>query len=117
MKKFAKVALAAVMLAGATAVASSPAEARVVVGFGVGGPGYYGYGGPAYGPSYTCDPYSRWYDPYRCDAYAPGYYGGYYGPGYYPWYHGYWRGGYYRSGYYGHGYYGHGGYGNGGHHH
>jgi hypothetical protein len=75
MKKFAKVALGALMVAGAaTAVASSPAQARVVVGFGV-GPGY-GYG-PAYYPRYSCDPYSRWYSPYRCG------YGGYYGPAYY----------------------------------
>ena len=86
MKRFAKVALGALMLPGAaTAVASSPADARVVVGFGVGGPGYYGgYYGPAYRPAYSCDPYSRWYDPYRCDYYAPSYYapyyGGYYGP-------------------------------------
>ena len=48
MKKFAKVALAAVMLAGAaTAVASAPAEARVFVGVGIGAPGYYG--DPYYG--------------------------------------------------------------------
>src|SRR5262249_25310652 len=85
MKKFAKVALSALLLAGAaTAVASSPADARVVVGFGA-GPGYYGYG-PAYYPRYSCDPYSRWYSPYRCGygGYG-GYYGGpaYYGPAYY----------------------------------
>lgn len=84
MKTFAKVALSALVLAGAaTAVASSPADARVVVGFGV-GPGYYGYG-PAYYPRYSCDPYSRWYNPYRCGGYYDGYYGGpaYYGPAYY----------------------------------
>jgi hypothetical protein len=113
MKKFAKVALSALLLAGAaTAVASSPADARVVVGFGV-GPGYYGYG-PAYYPGYSCDPYSRWYSPYRCGGYyGPAYYGGYYGPSYYGpsigfsfggggWGHGGWHGG-------------HGGWG-GGHH-
>ena len=80
MKKFAKVALGALIAAGAaTAVASTPAEARVVVGLGFGGPAYY----PAPGYYYSCDPYSRWYDPYRCDDYPPSYYyGGYYGPGY-----------------------------------
>jgi hypothetical protein len=78
MKKFAKVALGALLMAGAaTAVASSPAEARVVVGLGFGGPAYY----PAPGYYYSCNPYSRFYDPYRCDYYPPSYYyGGYYGP-------------------------------------
>lgn len=78
MKKFAKVALGALLMAGAaTAVASSPAEAGVVVGLGFGGPAYYPP--PGY---YTCNPYSRWYDPYRCGySYPPSYYyGGYYGP-------------------------------------
>ena len=101
MKKFAKVALGGLILAGAaTAVASSPADARVVVGFGV-GPGYYG---PAYYPRISCDPYSRWYDPYRCGYYGPAYYRGYYGPSYYGpsigfsfggggWGHGGWHGG------------------------
>jgi hypothetical protein len=70
MKKITKVALGALAIAGAaTFAAATPAAARVVVGFGV-GPGYYGP--PAY--SYSCDPYSRWYDPYRCGYYAPGYY-------------------------------------------
>ncbi len=80
MKKFAKLALSALFVAGAaTAMASSPADARVVVGLGFGGPAYY----PAPGYSYFCDPYSRWYDPYRCDYYPPAYYGGgYYGSGY-----------------------------------
>jgi hypothetical protein len=42
------------------------------VSFGIGiGPGYYGggfgYGGGFYGaPAYSCDTYSRFYDPYRC---------------------------------------------------
>jgi len=81
MKTFAKVALGALLLAGAaTAVASSPADARVVVGLGFGGPAYYG---PAYYPRYSCDPYSRRYSPYRCGYYGPAYYGGYYGPSYY----------------------------------
>ena len=46
MRKFAKVALGALMMAGAatatTAAMTSPAEARVSVGIGLGFPGYYG---------------------------------------------------------------------------
>jgi hypothetical protein len=72
MKKFAKITLGALVIAGATLAATAAADARVSVGIGP----------PAY--SYSCDPYSRWYDPYRC-GYAPGYYGpayyGYGGPG------------------------------------
>ena len=75
MKKFAKFALGAVMLAGAaTVVAATPADARVSVGIGIGVPGYY-YG-PSYYPRYNCDPYSRFYDPYYCGGYARPYYGG-----------------------------------------
>ena len=76
MKKIAKIALSAMMVAGVatatTVAATAPAEARVVVGIGLGGygPGYGGYYGPGY-----CDPY------YGCPGYAPAYYGGYYGPG------------------------------------
>lgn len=80
MKNFSKFALGAAMLAGATAiVAASPAEARVTVGIGIGVPGYYG---PAYVPRYSCDPYSRFYDPYYCGRfYGPGYYApSYYAP-------------------------------------
>lgn len=102
MKKFAKVALGALLMAGAaTAVASSPAEARVVVGLGFGGPAYY----PAPGYYYSCNPYSRFYDPYRCDYYPPSYYyGGYYGPsvvfGFGGGHGGYWRGDHdFRGGY------------------
>jgi hypothetical protein len=79
MKKVAKI-LGVVLLAGAATVAvAAPADARVSVGIGLGG-GYYGP--PA--PAYSCDPYSRFYDPYYCGAgypaygYGPGYYG--YGP-------------------------------------
>jgi hypothetical protein len=76
MKKSAIFALAATMLAGAVTLAAAPASAAVSVGVGIGAPAYY----PAY--SYSCDPYSRWYDPYRCGYYAPyPYYG--YGPYYY----------------------------------
>ena len=54
MKTFAKMALGAVMVAGAaiatTAAISTPAEARVSIGIGIGGPGFYGgyYGRPYY---------------------------------------------------------------------
>jgi hypothetical protein len=70
MRKFAKTAIAALLLTGAaTALTTAPAQARVSIGIGIGpayGPGYYG---PAYyGPPRYCDPYSRFYDPYRCDA-------------------------------------------------
>ena len=79
MNKFAKITFGALVVAGATLAATVAADAQVSVGIGLGGygPGYYGR--PAY--SYSCDPYSRWYDPYRC-GYAPGYYGpAYYGYG------------------------------------
>ena len=98
MRKFAKIALGALMVAGAatatTAAMTSPAEARGGVSFSFGvGPGYYGgYYGPAYYPAY------------------PAYYDDYYYGRPYPYYYGrpYWRG--YR-GYYGHrGWYGHRGY-------
>ena len=66
--------VAALLLGGSTLVASEPAQARVSVGIGIGipGPGYYGPGygyGRGYGRGDVyCDRYSRWYDPYRCDA-------------------------------------------------
>jgi hypothetical protein len=78
MKTFTKILGAAILAGGAMLAVSQPASAAVSVGIGLGG-GYYGP--PAY--SYSCDPYSRFYDPYRCGGY--GYYGGpaYYGPSYY----------------------------------
>jgi hypothetical protein len=112
MKTLAKIALAASVLAGAAVATTTAADARVFVGVGV-GPGYYG--GPAYYPRYSCDPYSRWYDPYRCRRY---YYDDYYdyGPDYYgPAYYGPAIGfGFGFGG--GHGHWGHGGHW-GGHHH
>jgi hypothetical protein len=72
MKFLTKAAIGAVMLAGASALTAAPAEARVTVGFEFGGPGY---AVPAY-----CDPYSRYYDPYRCDDYGDDYYDYYNGP-------------------------------------
>jgi hypothetical protein len=65
MNTITKIALGALMLAGTAALAAAPADARVAIGIGIGGPGYYGgYGG--YDPGAYCDYYSRWYDPYRC---------------------------------------------------
>ena len=79
MKHFAKIALTAMLLAGtAAAVTATPAEARVSIGIGIGGGGYYGgpyYGPGYYGPAPYCDRYSRFYDPYRCNA---AYYDDYY---------------------------------------
>src|ERR1700743_358423 len=99
MKKFAKVALGALMVAGAatatTAAKTRPAEARVSAGIGLGSPGYVGPAYPAYsgyGPAYY-DPY---YGPY------PYYYGGPYWHGYYGrgWGGG-WHGGGFRGGFHG----------------
>ena len=60
MKRFAKIALGALILAGAATAAAAPASARVVVGLGL----------PVAAPV-SCDPYSRFYDPYYCrPAYA-----------------------------------------------
>ena len=91
MTRFGKIALGALMLGGAVAATTVPADARVVVGVGIGVPvgGYYGgYGYPYYGYPY----YGGYY------GYAPvGYYGGYYGPR--VWWHGRWV---YRHPYYRH---------------
>ena len=81
MKKFAKLALGALALGAATFAAAAPAAAQVSFGIGV-GPAYGGYyAPPAY--SYSCDPYSRFYDSYRCGYYEPSYYAPrYYAPSY-----------------------------------
>ena len=72
MRQLRNVALGAAALLAIAAV-GAPAQARVSIGIGLGGyPGDYGPPGRA-----VCDPYSRWYDPYRCDAYYADYY---YGP-------------------------------------
>jgi hypothetical protein len=96
MKTFAKFALGALMVAGAatatTAATTSPAEARVTVGFDIGGPGYYG---GYYGPPRGYYGYPAYYDPYYYPP--PRYYGrpywrpyrGYYG--YRGWHRGYGR--------------------------
>jgi|SRR5581483_5377249 len=77
MKKFAKIALGALIVAGAaTAMTAAPAEARVVVGFGV-GPTYYAPPPPP--PAYPYSSYDCYYYGYcGYPAYAP-----YYGPSYY----------------------------------
>src|SRR5690348_4554537 len=87
-----KAALGLAMLAGATALTTAPADARVTVGIGIGVPGYYG----GYAPPAVCDPYSRWYDPYRCDGYDD--YDYYNGPVFID---GIWLNGGYRSRWYG----------------
>jgi len=83
MKRFGKIALGAVMLAGAAMAWATPASAAVGIGLGI-GPAYYAP------PGAVCDPYSRFYDPYYCNGYYD-----YYGPsvaigGYWG---GYWHGG------------------------
>ena len=66
MKRFAKLALGAVLMAGAATAIASPASARVFVGIGA----------PAvYGAAPACDPYSPYYNPYYC-GYGPTYVGG-----------------------------------------
>jgi hypothetical protein len=95
MKRFAKIALGAVMLAGAATALASPASARVFVGLG--GPAY----GPAYGAAPVCDPYSPAYNPYYC---GPGYaapvigFDGVFGGG--------WHGGFHGGGFHGGGFHG-----------
>jgi hypothetical protein len=65
MKRFTKIALGAVMLAGAAAAIASPASARVFVGMGA----------PlVYNTAPVCDPYSAYYNPYYC-GYGPAYVG------------------------------------------
>jgi hypothetical protein len=79
MKRFGKIALAALMLGGTVAATTAPASARVAVGIGigVGVPAYgYGYGYPYYGYPYYGYPY----------GYPVAY--GYYGPR--VWWHGRW---------------------------
>ncbi len=87
MKRFGKIAIGALMLAGsavgATVATTAPADAHVSVGIGIGVPG------PVYGGNPCYDARYRYYH--------PGYFGGpaYYGPNYY---------GHYDSGFYGPGY-------------
>src|SRR5215469_6076537 len=66
MKRLAKVALGAVLMASAAAAIAQPASARVFVGVGA--------APMAYGAAPVCDRYSPYYDPYYC-GYGPGYVG------------------------------------------
>jgi hypothetical protein len=95
MKRFGKLALGALMMAGTAAgamvVTTAPASAaHVSIGIGVPLPGYYAprpyYNNPCDSPRY------RYYHQGYCYGYGPAYYGsdyygyydqGYYGPGYY----------------------------------
>lgn len=113
MKRFGKVALSVLMMAGATAYFAAPAAAEVGIGFS------FGYDGPGYAPfSDPCD-YYDYYDepppwglpPDYCDYpvyFEPVYYDGYWyrGPIYYRWYGGerlFWlNGGWHRDGWRGH---------------
>lgn len=119
-----KYAIAVIGLIAAFAL-FTPTQANAQVSFGISV-------GTPYGYSYSCDPYSPYYDAYACgNYYAPGYvyapsYGyGYYGGGYGRyWNHDHWayrgayghgyRGNYGHSGYYNRGSYGHGNYGHSG---
>jgi hypothetical protein len=91
MKKFIAGAIAAAGIAGgATLATTTPAEARVAIGIGIGVPGYY-YG-PGYYPPGPCGSYDYYYSGY-CGY--PTYTGGVflggrwvYGPHYYRWWHG-----------------------------
>jgi hypothetical protein len=102
MKRFAKIALGAVMLAGAATAIASPASAGV----------YVGVGAPvAYGAAPACDPYSPYYSPYYC-GYGPAYVGGpVIGFGFGGGWHG---GGFHGGGFHGGGFHG-GGFHGGGH--
>jgi hypothetical protein len=99
MKRFTKVALATLLLAGATTAVAAPASARVFVGIGA---------PVAYAPGPICNPYNPYYNPYYC-GYGPGYVGGV-GFGFGGW-HG---GGFHDGGFHGGGFHG-GGFHGGGH--
>jgi hypothetical protein len=101
MKRFTRIALGALMLAGAGTLAAAPASARVVVGIGA---------PVAYAPGLVCNPYSPYYNPYYC-GYGPAYVGGpVIGFGFGGWHGGY-HGGEHGGGFHGGG---HGGF-HGGH--
>jgi hypothetical protein len=98
MKRFAKIALGAVLMAGAATAIASPASARVFVG--VGAP-------LAYSAAPACDPYSPYYNPYYC-GYGPAYVRGpVIGFGFGGWHDGF-HGGDFRGGFHGGGFHGEG---------
>jgi len=94
MRRFGKMALAALMVAGAGAALSTPAAARTDIGisFGFGYPGYANFGPCDYYNYYNAPP--PWgLPPNYCDYdvyYEPVFWGGewYRGPIYYRWVHG-----------------------------
>jgi hypothetical protein len=94
MKRFTKIALGALMLAGTATVAAAPASARVVVGIGA---------PVAYAPGPVCNPYSPYYNPNYC-GYGPGYVGGP-GFGFGGWHDG-WHAGGFHGGFHGGGFHG-----------
>ena len=142
MKRFGKLAIGALMLAGsavgATVATTAPADAHVSVGIGIGVPGPV-YAGPRYYGNPCDSPRYRYYHQGYCYGYGPAYYGpsyygyydqGYYGPGYYEpyaggfWFtdsfgHRRWHGGsFHGGGFHGHASYHAGGWhGGGGYHH
>jgi len=83
MKRLTKIAVGAAMLAGAVTIAAVPASAAVRVGIGI---------APyAAIPAGTCNPDSRFYNPYYCGYpyYGPGFYSGpYVGFGWHGGFHG-----------------------------
>ncbi|MDE1937698.1 MAG: hypothetical protein KGI68_01640 [Alphaproteobacteria bacterium] len=92
MKRFGKVALGALMLAGAAALTATPASAGVDVGisFGWGGPGYMPFSNPCDYYDYYDEPPPWGLPPDYCEYpvyFEPVYYGGYWyrGPIYYRW--------------------------------
>jgi hypothetical protein len=92
MKHFTKIALGALMLAGAATVAAAPASARVVVGIGA---------PVAYAPGPVCNPYSPYYNPNYC-GYGPAYVGGpVVGFGFGGWHDGWHGGGFHGGGFHG----------------
>jgi hypothetical protein len=66
MKRLAKVALGALLMAGAATAIAQPASARMFVGMGV--------APMAYRAAPVCERYSPYFNPYYC-GYGPGYVG------------------------------------------
>ena len=94
MKRYAKVALSALLLAGATALTAAPAPAQVGAGISFGyGPGFVPFSDPCDYYDYYDEPPPWGLPPDYCDYpvyFDPVYYGGswYRGPIYYRWYGG-----------------------------
>jgi len=80
------VVLVTVLSIGALTVASTPANARVFIGFGIGAPVGWGY----YAPPPYYGYYGYPYPYYRAYGYPDFFVGGTFGPHRY-WHHHYWR--------------------------